>query len=326
MKIKLISTFLVLCLMLTAVSAGAWAAKDYTPYIIEIEVSQGDTISDICDSYGIDYYAVRRAILIVNGLGNEDALNAVRPGQKLFIPKSRSDADSIVALYEATISAVIPSSYVVKYTVEKGDTLYSICQTHQLTYNTCKEAIKSLNLWSGDFRLNSIYAGQEIILPVTDAAAVEISETVAKAVDANVNVSTTSGDRFEYYLISHVMASGETVKGVCDTLNIRYSTDVANLLQTINGLANLSSVQAGKAYLFPSKSADGAVYAVYSHTVATGDTTGNLCSAYGVQYAEVNRILQGLNPKMTLTAIQKGAEILLVAPCGTGAETPLIIR
>ena len=326
MKIRFISVFLVFCLIFSAVSAGAWAAKDYTPFIVEIEVGQGDTISDICDSYGIDYYAVKRAILIVNGLGNDDSLNAVRPGQKLFIPRSRSDADSIIALYEATITAVIPSSYVVRYTVEKGDNLYNICEAHHLTYSTCKEAIKSLNLWSGEFRLNSIYAGQEILLPVTDAAAIEITETVAKAVDANINVSTTSGDRFEYYLISHTMASGETVRGVCDSLSIKYSNDVANLLQTINGLANLGSVQAGKAYLFPSKSADGAVYAVYSHTVAAGDTTGNLCSAYGVQYAEVNKILQGLNPKMSLTAIQKGAEMLLVAPCGTGAETPLIIR
>ena len=116
------------------------------------------------------------------------------------------------------------------------------------------------------------------------------------------------------------------MKGVCDSLNIKYSTDVEKLLQTINRLASVNSVQAGKAYLFPSRTADNAVYAVYSHKVVAGDTTGNLCTAYGVKYAEVNAILQGLNPKVNLTAIQKGADILLIAPCGTGAETPLIIK
>ncbi len=323
---RLISVLLILCLTVPLFAVNAYAAKDYTPYIVEIQVSQGDTISDICDSYSIDYYAVKEAILIVNGLANEDALNAVKPGQTLYIPKSRADADSIIALYKATVSAVIPASYVITYTVQKGDTLYSICETYHLTYNVCKDAIKSLNLWSDDFRLSAIYAGQEIKLPVSDAAATEISATVAKAVDANINVSTTSGDKFEYYLISHAMSPGETVKGVCDALNVKYSADVETLLKTINGLTNLSSVQAGRSYLFPAKTADNAVYAVYSHKVVAGDTAANLCSAYGVKYSVVNHILQGLNPKVSLTAIQLGSEILLVAPCGTGAETPLIIK
>lgn len=326
MKKKFVRVLLLLCLMIPLFSASAWAAKDYTPYIVEIEVGQGDTISDICDSYSIDYYAVKQAILVVNGMGSEDALNAVHPGQKLYIPKSRADADSIMALYNATVSAVIPESYVIKYTVEKGDTLYSICDAYQLDYNTCQEAIKSLNLWSGDFRLNSIYVGQEILLPATNEAAREITETVAKAVDANVNVSTTSGDRFEYYLIAHTMQQGETVRGVCDTLGLRYSNDVEQLLKTINGLSDLSRVQAGKDYLFPARTANNAVYAVYSHVVVMGDTTGNLCAAYNVKYEAVKTVLQGLNPKITLNAIPKGATMMLVAPCGTGAETPLIIK
>ena len=323
---KTLSALLLFCLILPLLSAGAYAAKDYSPYVIEVEISAGDTVSDICDSYSIDYYAVKDAILIVNGFADEKALSAVSPGQKIYIPRSRTDADSIMALYESTISAVIPSEYIIRVTVEKGDTLYSLCEAHNLTYSVCREAIKSLNLWSGDFRLNAIYAGQEILLPVSDAVALEISAAVATAVDANINVSTTSGDKFEYYLISHTMTTGETVRGVCDSLNVRYSTEVAEMLKTINGLSDLSRVQAGRAYLFPSLSADSAVYAVYAHTVAAGDTAASLCTAYGVKYADVVNILQGLNPKASLTSIRLGSEFLVVAPCGTGAETPLIIK
>ena len=218
---KTLCFLLLFCLILPLFAASAYAAKDYTPYIIEVEISAGDTISDICDSYSIDYYAVKDAILVVNGFADEKALSAVSPGQKIFIPRSRADADSIMALYESTISAVIPSEYVIKVKVEKGETLYSICEAHHLTYSVCREAIKSLNLWSGDFRLDAIYAGQEILLPISDAVAVEISEAVATAVDANINVSTTSGDKFEYYLISHTMTSGESVRSVCGMLNVR---------------------------------------------------------------------------------------------------------
>ena len=323
---KTLCFLLLFCLILPLFAAGAYAAKDYTPYIIEVEISAGDTISDICDSYSIDYYAVKDAILVVNGFADEKALGAVSPGQKIFIPRSRADADSIMAPYESTISAVIPSEYVIKVKVEKGETLYSICEAHHLTYSVCREAIKSLNLWSGDFRLDAIYAGQEILLPISDAVAVEISEAVATAVDANINVSTTSGDKFEYYLISHTMASGESVRSVCGMLNVRYSVEVAEMLKTINNLSDLGKVQAGRAYLFPSLSADSAVYAVYAHTVTAGDTVGSLCTAYGVKYADVVNILQGLNPKASMTSIRLGSEFLLVAPCGTGAETPLIIK
>ena len=323
---KTVSALLLVCLIITFFSAGAYAAKDYSPYVIEVEISAGDTVSDICDSYSIDYYAVKDAILIVNGFADEKALSAVSPGQTIYIPRSRTDADSIMALYESTISAVIPSEYIIRVTVEKGDTLYSICEAHNLTFSVCREAIKSLNLWSGDFRLNAIQAGQEILLPVSDAVAAEISAAVATAVDANINVSTVSGDKFEYYLISHTMTGGETVKGVCDSLNVKYSTEVAEMLKTINGLSDLSKVQAGRAYLFPSLSAESAVYAVYSHKVAAGDTVGSLCTAYGVKYADVVNILQGLNPKASLTSVMLGSEFLLVAPCGTGAETPLIIK
>ena len=208
---KTLCFLLLFCLILPLFAAGAYAAKDYTPYIIEVEISAGDTISDICDSYSIDYYAVKDAILVVNGFADEKALGAVSPGQKIFIPRSRADADSIMALYESTISAVIPSEYVIKVKVEKGETLYSICEAHHLTYSVCREAIKSLNLWSGDFRLDAIYAGQEILLPISDAVAVEISEAVATAVDANISMGLVGNMDLSDNMMLRSFRSGPTL-------------------------------------------------------------------------------------------------------------------
>lgn len=324
MKKKLLCALLVICMALPLFSGSAWAAKDYSPYIVEVEISAGDTVSDICDSYSIDYYAVKDAILIANGFATEDAISAVHPGQKIFIPRSRADAEAIVNLHDAVVSAVIPASYVIKHTVQKGETLTAICTAHKLDFASCKDAIKSINNWKSDSKLNGIYNGQEIYLPASNAAAAAITAAVVKAGDANINVSITSADELQYYLIPYTMAAGDTVKNVCDALGVKYSAELAAMFQTINKVGNISMVQAGRDYLFPSLSAENAAYAVYAHKITDGDTVGDLCTAYGVKYNDVSAILQGLNPKLSMTSIPKGGTILLVAASNADASQPII--
>ena len=319
MKKNLSGFLFLLCLFLSVFSVFCHAEKDYSPYVIEVKVSAGDTVSNLCDSRRIDYYAVKDALLIVNGFASEAGLSAVSPGQTLYIPRSKADADSILALYNSTASATIPSSYVEKVTVQKGDTLSSICDAHQLTFSICKEAIKKLNLWSSDSRLSSIYVGQEILLPSSDAAAAAITETVAKAADSGSSSAAPSEDPFEYYLISHTMASGETMQSVCSQLGILYSSEVTDMLKAINNLTDLNAAAAGKAYLFPSKAPNNASYMVYSHKVVFGDTIEKLCEAHQVRYAQVRSLLQGLNPGSSVVALRVGEEILLVAPAPVSA-------
>ena len=313
MKKKLSGFLFLLCVCFSIFSGYCCAEKDYSPYVIEVKVNAGDTVSNLCDSRRIDYYAVKDALLIVNGFASEAGLSAVSPGQTIYIPRSKADADSILALYNSTASATIPSSYVEKVTVQKGDNLTSICKDHNLTYSVCQEAIKKLNLWSSDSRLSSIYVGQELLLPTSDAAAVAIMETVSNA--AAGSASKTSGeDSFEYYLISHTMAAGETMQSVCGQLGILYSAEVADMLKTINNLPDPNSAAAGKACLFPSKTSNSAAYTVYSHKVIFGDTIEKLCEAHHVRYAEIRSLLQGLNPGTSLIALRVGEEILLAEP------------
>lgn len=314
MKKNLSGFLLLLCLLLSVFSISCNAEKDYSPYVIEVKVSAGDTVSNLCDSRRIDYYAVKDALLIVNGFASEAGLSAVSPGQTLYLPRSKADADSILALYNSTVSTTIPSSYVEKVTVQKGDTLSSICDAHHLTFSICKEAIKKLNLWSSDARLSSIYVGQEILLPTSDEAAAAITETVAKAADANSGFAASTGDSFEYYLISHTMAAGETMQSVCGQLGILYSAEVSDMLKAINNLTDPNAAATGKACLFPSKAPNNAAYMVYSHKVALGDTIEKLCEAHHVRYAEVRSLLQGLNPGSSVVALRVGEEILLVEP------------
>ena len=321
MKTKLLWLLVLLSLLFSAFPGICLAEKDYSPYVIEVQVSAGDTVSNLCDSRRIDYYAVKDAILIVNGFASEAALSAVSPGQTIYLPRSRADADSIRALYHAESSAAIPASYTVKVTVQKGDTLSSICEDHHLTFSVCQEAIKKLNLWSSDSRLNSIYVGQELLLPSSDDAAAAITKALAEATTSNPASAAAPRDTFEYYLIAHTMASGETLQSVCSQLGILYSEEVAAMLRLINGLSDLSAASAGKTCLFPSKTPNNAAYQVYSHTVVFGDTIEKLCEAHQIRYADVRSLLQGLNPASSLAALRIGEALLLVSPAVSATVT-----
>ena len=319
MKSKLCVLLLLLCVCFSVFSGTCLADKDYSPYVIEVKVSAGDTVSNLCDSRRIDYYAVRDAILIVNGFASESALSAVSPGQTIYLPRSKAAADSIVALYNSTVSATIPASYVETVTVQQGDTLYSICAEHGLTYNTCQEAIKKLNLWSSDYRLSSIYAGQEILIPSSDEATAAIMAAVSESAAAESGIDASSEDHFEYYLAAHTVAAGETIQSVCSQLGILYSAEVDEMLRAINNLDASGSLPVGSSCLVPSKTASGASYMVYSHKVVFGDTIENLCEKYAVRYADSRRLLQGLNPGAALNALRVGEEILLISPAPVSA-------
>lgn len=327
MNKRIVSAVLMLCLVSAFFCGSAFAAKDYSAYVDEVTVAEGDTVSDLCDARNMDYYKILKAIKIVNGSMDEYALNTVKAGQKLLIPKSSADAETIVKLYEAVVSAVIPASYVCKYTVKTGDTLYSICSGLGLTYNNCKDSIISLNEWSGGKELTTIYARQTILLPVSDKAAKEISAAIAKAAELNINVSANSGDEFQYYLVEYTLSSGETIKAAVTQLGIEFTDDIAEKIKAINGLDNLGKVQAGGKYLLPSMGADNVKYAVYSHKVVAGDTAAKLCESLGAEYEKVTDLLSALNTKASFPAIKKGSEVLLAAPRGGDqGKTPIIIK
>lgn len=327
MKKRLISLFLLLCMAVSLFCCSAYAAKDYSAYVDEVVISEGDTLSSICDARNMDFYKVLKAIKIVNGLTDVSSLDAVRAGQKFYIPKTAADAETIVKLYEAVVSAVIPASYVCKYTVKTGDTLFSICQSLKLTYSTCQDAIISLNEWSGGKDLTMIYEGQTIIFPVNDSAAKEISATIAKAADMNINVSKNSQDNFEFYLVEYTLSAGESIKAAVTQLGIEYTDDIAAKVKAVNGISDLSKVQAGRKYLLPSATADNVKYAIYSHQVVSGDTAANLCASMGAEYAKVTDMLAALNTRASFPAIKKGAEVLLAAPRGgEQGKTPIVIK
>ena len=281
MKKRLISILLLLCLVTAVLPLQAFAAVDYSPYVTEVTINRGDTISALCRARGMNYESVKKAILLLNGYAKEASLNAVKVGQKIVLPVSAEAAKTVVALYETYGPADS-----VQYTVKQGDTLFSICTALHLNYAACKDTIKKLNNWESDKDLSNIRVGQKIYLPLNNTV-VSSPVNTATPVTGTTTVPTVpsqttpatvsrSGDKLVYYVVSHQMNRGETVNGVCDALGAKYSPDVSNVVKALNNLTNLSAVQAGKTYLFPSTSSAGASYAIYAHTIAAGDTTTSI--------------------------------------------------
>ena len=313
--------------MIPFFTSSAFAAKDYSPYIQQITIKDGDTISDICKKSNMDYYDVLNSILIVNGLSDSSSLNTIRAGQKLYIPKSPADAETIVKLHDAVISAVVPASNITKYTVKSGDTLYNICLSLKINLSNCQDAIISLNGWSGGNDLTTIYAGQTILLPVSDTVAKSISSTIAKANDMNINVSANSSDEFQYYIVEYTLSNGESIKYAEQQLGIEYNDDVIEKVKALNNLDNLNLVLAGKKYLLLSATADNAKYAVYSHKVVSGDTAAYVCNLFGTEYNKVSDLLTKLNTKASFPALKTDQSVLFIAAReGENGKTPIIIK
>ena len=326
MKIKLITLLLLFSLVFSVCPLSAFAA-DYTPYAMQVVVNKGDTVSALCRARGLDYEAVQTAILILNGYAKAASLNAIRPGQTLYLPKTAEDAKKIVDLH-----ATEGPANAIQYTVKRGDTIFSICTALRLNYSACKDEIKKLNNWASDKDLSKIYVGQKIYFPMTtNSSAQSTTLPISSASNPATTVPATqssvrpASDKLEYYIVTHKMASGETVNRVCDDLGAKYSPKVSDIVKALNNLTNLSSVQAGKEYYFPSTSPYNVTFALYSHTIVSGDTTSKLCTAYGVQYGKVQDILERLNPNFKLTSIPIGETIYLIGPAAAAAapSTPV---
>lgn len=311
--------------MLSGFAPKAFAAKDYSPYVEQVEIKKGDTVYSLVSAKGMKYTEVEKAILIANGYSSADNLGAIKPGQKIYLPKSAVDAKAIMTLYETVYTAEIPATSVVSYKVKSGDSMSSICRDMKLTYGVCKSAIMTLNGWTDEGKLSKIYVGQTIKFPVSDDAAKAIKTTVAAAQEANMNISSNSVDKLEYYLVKHSMAKGETIKSVCKSYGVSYTMALGEKVKELNGLKDQSKVFAGYSYLFPSMTSEGAEYAVYSHKIVAGDTVNNLCKSYGAKYGEVSGKLAALNPKINLNSIKTGQTILLLAPI-SGTDTPIVIK
>ncbi len=154
-----------------------------------------------------------------------------------------------------------PVSAPTTYTIQRGDTLYSIAQRYGLTVAELQQANNLADI--------DIWAGQTLTIPPPSAT-------------PGGEGASSEGD-----LVVHTVQPGETLYRIAQ----RYgSTPLA--IQAANGLAS-AHIWAGQRLVIPPSTASEAEGGARHHTVKQGETLYALASHYGVTVQEL-RAANGL--------------------------------
>ena len=164
------SSFAVCIALIIAVSASVFADSTYI-------VKKGDTLYSISRRYELTVAELRTA----NNLSENDVLQA---GQKLTIPSADiTNAAALSAVPEK--KGNVPVSEIAKnaetYTVQKGDTLYSIARRYDIKLYD----LLSINNMANDA---VIKVGQHIKVPAKSAAVAKIFRTILHRVRVHLHL------------------------------------------------------------------------------------------------------------------------------------------
>lgn len=107
--------------------------------------------------------------------------------------------------------------YIVRRTIERGDTLTGIYSAMGLNYNTFSNQILKLNKLKN---VNNLRVGQSLLLPVTTA------------------------DSAEYTVVEHKIVSGDTVSGICSAYGLSYQSE-RSMLEFMNPGMNFDRIRVG---------------------------------------------------------------------------------
>lgn len=168
----------------------------------------------------------------------------------------------------ATVVVTIPSESW-SYIVQAGDTMTSIAQR----FGTDVAVLVALN-------------------GITDAAQIQIGQTLKIPGQKPANVTTVSGGSAS----GHVVQRGETLSQIAR----RYNTTVAEL-QRLNNLANASLIVAGQVIQLPGGATTGGTTTTggqQTYVVKRGDTLSQIAERFGVSAADLARANGITNPRL----------------------------
>lgn len=237
---------LCLCLVVSCLAGlgGSASAADTIDYYVK----NGDYLYKVCRQHGLDYYACKKAIMILNGWSSEASCNLLTPGQKVILPASNAIAATVkgasttststtssVTINGVTYSTTSTSStnaevktgdsiayYLVPYTVKSGDYLAKICSSLGTSYTAYKNVINGVNGLSG----TKIYSGKTLYIPVT----------------------TPPSTGSYYAVVAHRVDNGDTMNNICAAYN---TTATSMMTKGVNSGINLNYLYAGQVVYVP---------------------------------------------------------------------------
>lgn len=263
MKKRLISMLLAVLMvasLFTGVSVSAYADDSDT---ISYTMKQGDTVLKVCTAYGINYYTCKNAIMTLNGFTSDSDFRYIPVGKVIKIPASNDAASKIASAGTSsgtstgtTITNTSTSSgdsiayYLVPHTMQRGETVYTVCSALGISYSSYSAQIQKVNNLSS---LASVKAGQTILFPQSKAPA----------------VGTTC-----YAVKNHKVTSGETAYTICNNNGISYNGNL-KLLQALNNKDNLNYITAGSSFYVPVQTTIAAASTTTTTSTATPAPTAS---------------------------------------------------
>lgn len=221
-----------------------------------------------------------------------------------------------ICVASSLISGVAVSAFAedIKYTLKSGDTVLAVCQNLGIDFYKNQAWITKKNNIKDYSRLK---VGQTIILPGKGSAAeTPPSITGGSEAEGSKGDAVLKGDDFiSGYLITHTMASGETVGGVCAALGIDFSSN-SDMIMKLNNIKSWNKVPAGKVLQLPTTKApsSGSCIKIVAHKIASGDTAYAICNSYGISYDSSLALMKVLNNKDDFAAIKAGQLLYLPVP------------
>ncbi len=196
-----------------------------------------------------------------------------------------------------SLSASADNSY---FTVklDAGDTVSSVCTDNGINYEKNKNLIMVLNNMTKEAELDSLSAGTSIKLPT---------------ISSINNKSIISADKVKYYVIPYVIEKGDTIAHVYWLWGLRFENYQEDI-KSINQVDDLDLLFVGSTYLLPTTEENvktGTYTTVMAHTMKTGETAYDVCSAYGIDFNEEQKTLERYNCGKDLTKLSAGSELLI---------------
>ena len=241
MKKRLISMLLAVLLVATmfgGTSISAYADSDYNTF--KYTIVSGDTLLQICNNSGLNFYTCQTAINKLNNFTSEAQYRKLYVGQVITLPASNEDAAKIASSYVSggTGSSTGSTSgstgnvsgnvayWLIPYTIKSGETITGVCNTLGISFSSYADLIKSINNISS---WNRIPAGKTLLLPTAVKPAAGISC---------------------YAVMAHKVTQGETTYGICQNYGISYTSNTS-LLQTLNPKVSLTNIKYNTTLLVP---------------------------------------------------------------------------
>ena len=245
MKKRFISMLLAVILVATlfgGTSVSAYADSDYKTF--KYTIASGDTLLQICNNSGLNFYTCQTAINKLNNFTSEAQYRKLYVGQVITLPASNEDAAKIASSYVSgsTGSGSVVNTgsstgstgsvsgnvayWLIPYTIQSGETITGVCNTLGISFSAYADLIKSINNISS---WNRIPAGKTLLLPT--------------AVQPAAGISC-------YAVIAHKVTQGETTYGICQNYGISYTANTS-LLQTLNPKVSLTNIKYNTTLLVP---------------------------------------------------------------------------